>query len=83
MQLWTEIRNFSDLKQYQKDFRLLSQDEQDEIIAEMIVFMRVYKEQEAQQDLFRAKGVDKSTKSTLIKAKRPRRHRGAYQRRLV
>lgn len=69
MKHWTQIRSVTDLKQFQIDFRELSDEEQSEITTEMVVQLNLFKMKQSQTDLFRPRQVEEEP---LLRAKRPR-----------
>jgi len=76
IQLWLNVRSFSELKAFQKAFRELESDDQAVIVTEMLLFLAALREDEAQGDLFESKEASASReKHPLLRKKRRGRAR--------
>lgn len=79
MMHWTDVRSVSDLKTFQIDFRSLSDEQKQDIITSMLLQLAVWREVDAQQELFEKKKRRQVAKSAVliaaptgIRARRPR-----------
>lgn len=72
IQLWLNVRSFSELKAFQKAFRDLESDDQSIIVTEMLMFLAALREEEAQGDLFESKEAKHPLFPVLRKKRRGR-----------
>lgn len=81
MKKWTEVSSIKDLNAFQIQFKDLDDDDKQEIITEMILFLAAVREKESQMDLFDQK--PRQVEKTLIASGKLRRAKRATRKRLT